>query len=75
MLETKKLRELLATMVTDRKMQWFIDHTVIYLTDEIDKYLEAHGIINDQKDLGYYSAVQYVELKARWIQMNLRLNY
>lgn len=66
---------IVTTMADDSKMKEFIEKTVHYLRNEISKYMESYNIINDEDDVGYYTAVQYVELKARWIQMNLRLSY
>lgn len=47
--------------------------------EEFEKYREvflqgAEDIVDDD-DFSYYVAVKYVEVKANWIQYNLRLNY
>ncbi len=69
------LTKVVTTMADDGKMKDFIVKTVQYLQHEINKYMESYKIINDEDDLDYFTAVQYVELKARWIQMNLRSSY
>lgn len=73
--DSSNLIKIVTTMADDSKMKEFIQKTVQYLQNEINKYMESYNIINDQDDQGYFTAVQYVELKARWIQMNLRLSY
>lgn len=75
MQDHSNLINIVTSMADDNKMKEFIEKTVHYLQNEISKYMESYNIINDEDDLGYYAAVQYVELKARWIQMNLRLSY
>jgi hypothetical protein len=73
--DNSDLINIVTTMADDSKMKEFIEKTVKYLQSEINKYMESDIIINDKDDLGYFTAVQYIELKARWIQMNLRLSY
>ncbi len=65
--DNSDLINIVTTMADDTKMKEFIEKTVKYLQSEINKYMESDSIINDKDDLGYFSAVQYVELKARWI--------
>jgi hypothetical protein len=38
-------------------------------------FLKGMDDIEDEEDMAYYVAIKYVEVKAHWIQMNLRLNY
>jgi hypothetical protein len=40
-----------------------------------DLFLQGLKEIEDADDFEYFVAVKYVETKANWIQMNLRLNY
>lgn len=69
-----KLRSMITEMAQG-KMSAFVEPTVQYLKGEITQHLTSFGEINDDDDVEYYTAIQYVELKARWIQLNLRLSY
>lgn len=39
------------------------------------KFQQGMDDITDDDDLGYFIAIKYTEIKASWIQLNLRLNY
>lgn len=69
------LEQLVEGMCSDEKMRPHFDKIVSYLLLETSNYLEGSEKIDDEEDHDYYTAVQYIELKARWIQMNLRLSY
>lgn len=69
------LKEKVQTMAHDPAMKPFLNEAVQYLKEQALSYLSSFEHIDDHDDHGYYTAVQYVELKARWIQMNLLLSY
>lgn len=69
------LEKLVGSMCHEEKLKPHLNQVVSYLLNEIGAYLDGASKINDDEDLDYYTAVQYIELKARWIQMNLRLSY
>lgn len=73
--QEKALRKLLESMADSGKMTEFIPETIEYLSNQVHQHLATFDEIDDEDDLAHYTAVQYVELKARWIQMNLRLSY
>ncbi len=73
--QREKIQKMVSEMTTDPALAAYASDTVDYLLNEVNQHLLSCAEIDDQEDLDYYTAVQYVELKARWIQMNLRLSY
>ena len=69
------LRVILNEMAEDTQMKKFIDNTIIYLKEQSHSLQEGFKDIDDSDDSSYYLTIKYVELKTRWIQMNLRLSY
>lgn len=73
--EKKKLHATLTSMAHESKMVEHIPSVTQYVEQQVAACVASFSDINDDEDMGYYVAIQYVELKARWIQMNLRLSY
>ena len=73
--EKKTLLATLTAMAHEPKMIPFITSVAHYVETQVSACIASFSDINDDDDMDYYVAIQYVELKARWIQMNLRLNY